>query len=637
MKHTESLNKAQKEAVLHTEGALLIVAGAGAGKTKTLTHRIANLVALGVKPTSILAVTFTNKAAGEMRERVFTLLSSAGGQQNMGVPLVTTFHSLCVRILREFALEANIPKRFVIWDRDDSVRAMKAILKGMDLEWNPSGVLEMLSRQRGNGVKKSVFAEQSHSHKEKTLLHVWELYDKALSNGGALDFDDLLIRALSLLKDNTTVRQLLQSRWNYIHVDEYQDTNRVQYELVRLLGEKHGNVCAVGDVDQCIYTWRNATIENLLSFERVFPNTKTVLLEQNYRSTRTILTAANGVIEKNKNRVPKNLYTENGTGDPIGLFAGHNEDDEAAFVASKTLLEIQKGVAPSHIAVLYRNNFQSRALEEAFLSRTIPYKVLGVRFFERREVKDLLSYIRAALNQKSRGDIERIIGVPTRGIGKQTLAKMFAGEEMSGASGEKVRAFLALLERIRFACETLPASEAMRYTLEESGLLGFYSKESGTHTREEARERLLNIHELLNLSARHDSENPPEGLDRVLEEAALASEQDELKEGANAVSLMTVHASKGLEFETVFVTGLEQGLFPYVRGTETEKDRDPEEERRLLYVALTRAKKKLFLSYADSRARYGTRESTTPSEFLLDIDPRLVEHATYESEESTIN
>ena len=631
MEYLKSLNKAQKEAVLHTEGPLLIVAGAGAGKTRTLVHRIAYLVATGVRPASILAVTFTNKAAEEMRDRVRKLLP---GREPAGAPLVATFHSLCVRILREFSDETGIPKNFVIWDRDDSVRAIKAILRKLDIEWSPRGVLETISRAKGRGLSREEFEKDTHAYREHTVVHVWEAYEKMLREEGALDFDDLLARAHALLKTRSDVRSLLQARWGHIHIDEYQDTNRVQYELVRFLADERNNVCAVGDVDQCIYTWRNATIENLLSFEREFPNTKVVLLEENYRSTRTILTAANAIIAKNVNRVPKNLFTENETGEPLGLFAGENEMDEAFFIASTVARAIAHGTHASDIAVLYRNNFQSRAIEEAFLALNIPYRVLGTRFFERREVKDLLSYVRAALNPKSKNDIARIISTPTRGIGKTTLEKMLSGQSLSGAVREKVNTFWHVLSGIRKACETVCSSEALEYAAEASGLLRMYKTMRQGGGSEEAEERLANMRELVNLAARYDSMAPPEGVARLLEEAALSSEQDELRDETDATSLMTVHAAKGLEFGVVFVTGLEQGLFPHIGGG--DDNRDAEEERRLFYVALTRAKKKVYLTYALSRSKWGTREPTTASEFLLDIDERLVEHAEYGEKEQTI-
>ena len=616
--HLKGLNDRQKEAVLHTEGPLLIVAGAGAGKTKTITHRIAHLISKGVSAHAILAVTFTNKAAGEMRDRVHALLKGQTG----GSPLVATFHSLGVRVLREFHTEAKLSRSFVIWDRDDSSRALKRILESAGTDMTPRSVLSAISRQKGDGISYSEYAIAAANFRQRTIAKAWEQYEKALAENAALDFDDLLLCTLDLLKKSDRVRALLQNRWRYITIDEYQDTNASQYEIARLLAGDSRNLCVVGDIDQNIYSWRGADIEHLLSFERAFPGTKVILLEQNYRSTRTILKAANEIIEKNARRVPKNLFTDNPAGEPIIFYGARNEIDEAWFIANSCTQLIEDGTAPGSIAVLYRENFQSRAIEEALLAAQVPYRVLGVRFFERKEVKDLLSYLRAAQNTKSQADLSRIIASPPRGIGKTTLEKMLSGEEdkLAGAAKAKVAAFRQTLMHIKAAIETLPASEAVRFAAEESGM------ERSMKENDEGKERLDNIRELVNLAVRFDEELPPTGIERLLEEAALQTDQDELKDARNAISLMTVHASKGLEFDAVFVTGLEQGLFPSIR--ESDTTRDPEEERRLFYVALTRAKKRVFLTCASERLRWGSREYTLPSEFLGDIDPRLVSRMT---------
>lgn len=609
----EGLNTAQKQAVLHKEGPLLIVAGAGAGKTKTITHRIAQLIEGGVPARSILAVTFTNKAAGEMRERVARLLAGNRGTP----PLITTFHSLGVRLLREFHEVAGIPRGFSIWDQDDSTRAVKNILKQLDTEeWTPRQILSAISREKGAGKSIREFRERAGNRREQAVALVWERYEKTLRDEGGLDFDDLLVRTLALLRDSPETLSLLQNRWQYLTVDEYQDTSGVQYEMVRLLTGENHNICVVGDLDQCIYTWRQAEIKNLLSFEREFPGVTVVRLEQNYRSTRTILAAANAVIEKNVNRIPKTLFSEGGTGEPITVYGAMNERDEAWFVVEKSAALIESGVPAQEIAVLYRENAMSRVLEEAFLHAGLHYRVLGTRFFERKEVKDVLSYLRAALNPKSKGDFARIVGVPPRGIGKVTLEKMLAGEAL-GAAGAKVAQFQDTLAKIRHAVNTLPASEAVRFCIEASGIQKMF--ESNT---EDGRERLGNVRELANLAAKYENDEPPAGIERLLEEAALQSEQDQLDmdKEKNGISLMTVHAAKGLEFDAVFIVGLEQGLFPSLRN---DVGRDPEEERRLFYVALTRARKHLFLSYAAERSKYGERESALPSEFLLDIDERL--------------
>ncbi len=633
MNYLEELNERQREAALHRDGPLLIIAGAGAGKTKTITHRIAHLVEEGIAGHQILAVTFTNKAAGEMRERVHNLLSGAlrpfdgthgrpeefEGRQAQGKPMVVTFHSLGVRLLREFAAYAGISRSFVIWDRDDSQRALKKILEALDESAPPRAVLSRISREKGKGVSAREFTDSAKDFRERSLARIWGAYEKALAEEAALDFDDLLLRTLALLRDAPEVLSLLRNRWRYITIDEYQDTNGVQYEIARLLAGDQKNICVVGDIDQNIYSWRGADLEHLLQFEQAFPGAKVVTLEQNYRSTRTILAAANGIIEKNFRRTPKNLFTENDTGAPIVLYPSRNEIDEAWFVAEMSSRLIAHGTRPGNIAVLYRENFQSRVLEEAMLASGIPYRVLGTRFFERKEVKDVISYLRAALNPKSRVDLMRIVGVPARGIGKVTLEKMIAGldAQLPPAGRGKVAAFRTTLEAIRKGIEMLPTSEAVRYAIETSSMEKML-KDGG----DEGKERLGNVRELVNFAARFDDHQPPEGVERLIEEAALQSEQDSLEERENAISLMTVHASKGLEFDAVFITGLEQGLFPSTR--EGDTTRDPEEERRLFYVALTRARKRLFLSHARERMRWGNREFTLRSEFIGDIDARLV-------------
>lgn len=617
MQYLENLNEEQKAAVLHSEGPLLIVAGAGAGKTKTITHRIAHLIEGGVPARQILAVTFTNKAAGEMRERVRNLLA-----EGKGMPLMTTFHALGVRLLREFHKEAGLLRGFSIWDRDDSIRAIKAEVERLGIQqWAPRAILSAISREKGDGVSAQEFAERARTFRERAVAQVWRAYEIALKEEQALDFDDLLYRTLHLLRTSAPVLSLLQNRWTHLTIDEYQDTNRSQYEIARLLAGERRNICVVGDTDQNIYSWRGADIEHLLGFEKNFPGARVILLEQNYRSTNTILTAANSVIEKNVRRRPKKLFTEKETGEAIVLYGAQNEIDEAWFIAQQAGLLIEGGTSPSDIAVLYRENFQSRAIEEAFLHAGIQYRVLGTKFFERKEVKDILSYLRASMNPQNRIDISRVIAVPPRGIGKVTLDKVLAGldNELPKAAQAKVAAFRETLRLIQHAVTTLPASDAVRYAVEASGMEKMYK------LRDDGEERLANIQELVNLSTKYDSEKCPEGIEKLLEEAALQSDQDELTEEKAAVSLMTVHASKGLEFDAVFITGMEQGLFPSTR--EDEK-RDPEEDRRLFYVALTRAKKRLFLSYAHQRMKYGSREFTVPSEFIDDIDARLLTSLT---------
>lgn len=622
MEHLSTLNERQREAVLHTDGPLLIVAGAGAGKTKTITHRIAHLIEIGVPAHAILAVTFTNKAAGEMRERIEQLLRHMpySGETKRGMPLVATFHALGVRLLREFSEEAGLPRSFVIWDRDDSVRAVKAALKdiGAENQYTPRQVLGALSRRKGDGLRQEEYAAEARYPFEKTVAEVWRRYEAALRAEHAVDFDDLLTRTLTVLKENPRVRAQLNARWRYITIDEYQDTNRAQYEIARILAGEAKNICVVGDTDQNIYSWRGAELEHLLAFEETFPGTKAVTLEQNYRSTQIILEAANAVIQKNVRRKDKRLFTETAGGELITMYTAPDEAQEARFVIQKAAALIANGTKPSSIAVLYRENFLSRALEEAFLGAGIPYRVLGVRFFERKEVKDLLSFIRFAANPESRADLARIVGI-TPGIGPAALVKMTEGRdaELGAAARGKVSALRERIARIAQATKERKASEVVLFAIKESGMDMLY-RGGG----EEGSERLENMQELAAFAARYDELPVGEGIERLLEDAALASEQDSLEKKLEAVSLMTIHASKGLEFDAVFIVGLEQGLFPSTR--ESDEDRDSEEERRLFYVALTRARRHLFLTNAASRIRYGQREYTIPSEFLDDIDQKLV-------------
>ena len=729
-KHLEGLNNMQREAALHMKGPLLIVAGAGAGKTKTITHRIVNLIKEGVSPDKILAVTFTNKAAKEMRERIsFAIKDNFVGNpfsEVLGfpgpypgqtirksipdsVPFVSTFHSLGVHIIKENAKALGLTRHFTILDESDSVLFIKEILKELGLDpkqYEPKKIKNIISREKGKFTDLSQYEEkandsaQNSGHRVSTMgkvvTQVWRLYETRKNKENSLDFDDLLLKAVKLLKENEKIRKVYQDKWEYIHIDEYQDTNEVQYLMSRLLSEDNKNICVVGDADQNIYSWRGANLKNILSFEKDYPNAKIILLEENYRSTKNILEAANEIIKKNKFRPEKNLFTKNITGEKISLYEALNESDEADFIARKILeimggtdsifsqdillrnVTIQKSTigsskktSPSdpassifsneefrlavrsekkleetglpdlsNIAILYRANFQSRALEEAMLQYNIPYQVLGIKFFERKEIKDTLAYLRAALNPENLSDIKRIINFPARGIGKVTLAKIFAKDLDSLPIKVKIKVdnFYKTLEEIKEKIGNAKASEVIKFTVKKSGI----EKELG-EGGEEDMERLENIKELATLALKYD--NLPAGkaglpngtgVERLLEDAALASDQDSLMINAptpegvgiptgnvGTVKLMTVHASKGLEFKYVFITGLEDGLFPHER--DSKIDEDKEEERRLFYVALTRAKEKLFLSFANFRTIFGSCQINAPSEFLNDIPKDLLE------------
>ncbi len=627
--YLEGLNDAQRTAALTTEGPLLVLAGAGSGKTRVITHRIVHLIHQGVAPHNILAVTFTNKAAAEMRERVQILINQYQSSERAGfdtLPLVVTFHALGVRLLREHHAALNLRRHFTIYDRSDSLRAIKRALEKAGYspkQFEPRRVLSTISRAKGDALSRTDFLADATSYPARVAAEVWEQYDRILQEEQALDFDDLLLKTLRLIESHPTVQELLQSRFRYIHVDEYQDTNRVQFEIVQLLAGGTRNLCVVGDVDQNIYSWRGADIANVLQFENHFPGAVTVFLEENYRSTKTIIDASNAVIARNKARIPKTVFTENDTGEKLTLYTAYSGLDEADHVASTCANLIQDGVAPADIAILYRTNFQSRVLEEAFLSYELPYQLLGTKFFERKEVKDVLSFLRLALNPESSADLARIVNVPTRGIGKVTLLKLLEGRrhELTGATAEKVERFEQIIRDIADTARTKPISETLKFIIARTGIEVDFKK-SGL---EEDLERLENLRELVTLAARFDGDDAEASAEALLENAALQSDQDELqgKEERDAVRLMTVHAAKGLEFPYVFITGLEEGLFPHERLDDERTDH--EEERRLFYVALTRARKKVFLSSAHTRVIFGTERVNIPSSFLTDIDAELFE------------
>ncbi len=610
----ENLNVEQRKAVENTEGPTLIVAGAGAGKTKTLTTRIVYLIHKGIDPRNILAITFTNKAAREMRERVDKLLHE---DKIETTPLLTTFHSLGVSILRENAHLVGRNKYFGILDESDAVKLVRDCITeaGLDpKQYEPRKFKSIISREKGNFVTLLNYREKADTHVEQTVLKIWERYEKKLTEEKVFDFDDLLLQTVLLFRKHPEVLEQYQNRFLYIHIDEYQDTNEVQYEMTKqLAGTKH-NICVVGDTDQNIYSWRGAKIKNMIHFEKDFPDTKTFFLEQNYRSTQKILRAANSVIDKNTVRIPKTLYTKNGDGEDITLYESYDEVAEAEFVADEITYLLDQGVKRENIAVLYRANFQSRVLEDVFLSRTIPYQIVGTRFYDRKEVKDILSYIRASLDNENLSDIKRVINVPARGIGKVTIAKLFSGmkNDLPAGTLKKIDDFYNLLFKIKAFIDTHKPSEIIKFVLKESGIEA--TLKSGTS---EDIERLENIGELITLSTRYDNFENGRGLEKLLDDAALASDQDSIDDSSR-VRLMTVHAAKGLEFEYVFITGLEQDLFPHARSG-MESTEDKEEERRLFYVALTRAEKKLYLTYATVRTLFGMRQVNTPSEFIYDI------------------
>ena len=668
--YEKGLNERQKEAVMCTEGPLLILAGAGAGKTKTLTHRILHLLHKGVDPDSILAITFTNKAAREMRDRLIHLIES-DRTLNFPVaqnrfPFVSTFHSLGVYILRKHADHLGLSKNFTIYDRGDSKSAVKEALQTLGYDpkqYDPGKILSAISRAKGDAETIESFAQKKSDYYNSIVAQVWEKYEQSLKKDKALDFDDLLQKTVLLLEKSEEVRNWYQQKFTYIHIDEYQDTNAVQYRLAEILSAKHHNIAVVGDIDQAIYGWRGARISNMLRFEKDFAHSTLILLEENYRSTQTILRAANGIIAKNIYRKEKNLFTSNEQGEKISLYTAMDESDEASYIGDSIQTLLRNGVSADEIAILYRANFQSRALEDGCVYRNIPYHVLGTKFFDRKEVKDMLSYIKLALNPDSGADIKRAINTPVRGIGKTTVLKILEGkkDELSDSFKAKVNNFFTIISDIRSNAFHHPPSETVKYALSRSGL-----EEELKQDDEE--ERIENVRELASLAKRYDEmwhiefqkEGPhihssPETdlalsqvggtdidvsllpknllrpLEKFIEDASLLGEQDTIDDKQSAgprVKLMTVHASKGLEFDYVFITGLEKDLFPHTKMGDRDKSPSPEdaeEERRLFYVALTRARKKLFLTHALIRTIFGSKVFNQVSEFVEDIEEELID------------
>ncbi len=646
------LNPEQARAVTTTDGPLLILAGAGSGKTRVLAHRIAYLVGVrGVRPWQILAVTFTNRAAGELRERIIGLVGEGGRDVQAG-----TFHALCARVLRRDGEAIGIDRRFVIYDTDDQQALMKQILRELDLpatgEFRPSAVLGAISRAKNEMLDPTFVAENAVNRYERMIGRLATRYQERLKAAGALDFDDLLLEAVRLFDQAPDVLARYQDRWRYLHVDEYQDTNRPQYLWIRALAAKHRNLAVVGDDDQSIYRWRGADLRNILDFERDYPDATVVKLEQNYRSTQLILDAAHAVVSRNTERTDKKLWTENEGGRPIQRFEAYNEEEEAEWIARQVeqLLggrgsaltrraDDEEGtLRPQDIAVMYRMNAQSRAIEEAFLRYGIRYQLVGgTRFYSRREVKDALAYLRILRSDTDTVSFERIINVPARSIGDKTIealrgvvsrdAVTFWQAIELAARGEveaivtrtrtALADFAALVRRLRTRVGVLPIPELLDEVLEASGYRAMLADGS-----EEGEDRWANLLELRSVTTRYDDLSPDDALDRLLEETALVADQDAYADTADSVTLITLHAAKGLEFPVAFIAGLEEGVFPHSRALDDEKEL--EEERRLAYVGMTRAKRRLYLTHAWRRATWGMGQASVPSRFLLEIPNELM-------------
>ncbi|WP_225047797.1 DNA helicase PcrA [Lacticaseibacillus kribbianus] len=639
------MNDKQQEAVLATEGPVLIMAGAGSGKTRVLTHRIAYLIEeKNVNPWRILAITFTNKAAKEMRERVGKLLDPELARDVW----VSTFHALCVRILRRDIEKLGMARAFTIADPAEQKTLVKHILADLNLDpkrYDPKALLGTISNAKNDLQTPEDYAKAAGTPYEQIVASVYKEYQRRLRSDQALDFDDLIMQTIVLFQENPETLEFYQRKFQYIHVDEYQDTNEAQYQLVHMLGEGYHNVCVVGDADQSIYGWRGANMQNILDFKKDYPTAQVVMLEQNYRSTKNILAAANAVIKNNKTRQVKTLWTQNKTGDKITYYRAQNEMDEAFFI----IKEIEAQTASHHrrygdFAILYRTNAQSRAIEEVFVKSSIPYKMVGGhKFYDRKEIKDALAYFRLVVNPADDMSFNRIVNEPKRGIGPTSLEKLQAFADGNGWSllesaanaelsqvGGKARTALVqfgrTIEKIAAKRQDGSVTALMEAILDQTGYLPTLKAQESV----EADTRIENLQELLSVTQQFDARYRPEEEDSdifvdFLAELSLLSDQDDVEEDAQEVTLMTLHAAKGLEFPVVFLVGMEEGLFPLSRASMDETQL--EEERRLAYVGITRAKSKLYLSNAYGRMLYGQRQNNPESRFITEIDDDLLTRA----------
>ena len=665
----ENLNPKQKEAVALIDGSLLIVAGPGSGKTKVLTHRVAYLIQQGIAPQSILAVTFTNKAAGEMKERIKILLAQsrfAKPGTPAYLPLIGTFHSICAGILREEIHLLGYKKSFVIFDDKDSLSLIKKVMDELEIsqeQFNPQTIQGVISQAKNELIDWEIYQESASEYFQQTAAKIYRRYQEKLKKSSALDFDDLLMLVAVLFKEKPEILEKYQKKFKYILVDEYQDTNHAQYVFINLLAAKNRNLCAVGDFDQSIYGFRGADFRNILNFEKDYPEAKIIFLEQNYRSTQNILDTAHAVIAKNINRKENRLWTENPAGRPVTFFAAPDEQAEGRFILEQIeRLKKEHRLGFRDFSVLYRTNAQSRAIEESFLKYGFPYKVIGtLKFYERKEIKDLIAYLRVMQNPADSISLERIVNLPPRGLGKnnkildlitgagqsqlsqftptpkntdsEPMHKWFKNSELTadkrrkgdpvvwGFTPKKIKAleqFQELMNELRQTSKILPLSLLLKQIIEKIGLQNYLRDSS-----HEGEARWENIRELFSVTKKYDSLPPQEALNKFLEEVALISNHDEVETKKDLTNLMTLHCAKGLEFPVVFIIGCEEGLFPHSRAM--LDNWQMEEERRLAYVGITRAKQYLFLTWAQQRNLYGSIQVNPPSRFLNDIPKHLIE------------
>jgi len=629
----KGLNEKQKEAVLQTEGPVLIVAGAGSGKTRTLTHRLSYLIISGVKPERILALTFTNKAAEEMRERVKKIL---GKKLEIDRPFIGTFHKLGVKILREIYPLVGRTKHFVIFDEDDSRNLIKRCLGELELpkeQFSPGSVGEEISRLKSELITSEIYEKEAMNFFQEKVAKVYKLYEGYLLKNNAFDFDDLIKTPVEVFQKNPKILENYQERWFYILIDEYQDTNTSQYVLIKLLAEKHRNLCVVGDEDQSIYSWRQADFRNFLNFDKDWPEAKVIVLKESYRLTKNILAASQEMIKNNRWRREKILITNNPEGSPVFLVQAQDEVEEAEFVVGmiQKLTEIYH-YEPKDFAVLYRINAQSRVLEEALIRAGLPYQVFaGVKFYQRREIKNLLAYLRLLVNKDDLVSLERVINIPSRGIGQKKLGKIFAAKNSERIWGnleklDEAREFLKILKEAKTLSKKQPVSQVLRYIIGKIEYDDYLGKDT-----QEGKERWQNVLEFLRLAEDFD-EMKERGLEKFLEEVALFQEGDERRNRQNAVQLMTLHSAKGLEFNIVFIVGCEEGILPHTQAQFSEEEL--EEERRLTYVGMTRAKREIYLILSSRRRLFGSLTVNPPSRFLSEIPPDLIQEIELESSES---
>ena len=641
----DNVTESQKEAITHIDGPLLVIAGAGSGKTRVITRRVGYLVEQGTAPANILSITFTNKAANEMKERLCEFLDLRG-------MWVSTFHAMCSRILRTEIEHLDFTRNFTIYDTADQKKCIKAVMSELKLDtahWKPGSVAASISNAKNELLSADDFSQYKSGYYNDIVSKVYAKYQKYLEANNALDFDDLLFKVVHLFKNFPEVLEKYQEKFRYILIDEYQDTNHAQYTITQLLAQRYGNICATGDPDQSIYGWRGANIRNILNFEEDYPETKTVRLEQNYRSTKNILHVASEIIKNNLSRKPKSLWTENDEGNRVRVVHCEDENIESREIAATISGFIKNGNMYSDMAIFYRTNAQSRVLEACLLKEGIPYSIVGsVEFFKRKEVKDILSYLKLCANPDDNLSFERIVNIPPRGIGPTTIKRLTERAalhntnllgavsriqeipEIRAKSAGAVKDFWNIISEL-YKLPTYPVMEFLKQVIGKTGYIDYMEQSY----EGDSEERLENVEELVNAASEYDASNPDGSLQGFLEEVALISDIDKWDDKTDTVTLMTLHAAKGLEFPVVFIAGLEEGLLPHAQSKDS--DDEIEEERRLCYVGITRAQRYLFLVHTRYRAKYGQRTPCIPSRFLSEIPADFVEKIDKTSYSSYLN